>query len=87
MADMTTAKRLAAYRDELLAEGFHPAEVARFLETAAPSLAEDIEVQADLDDRPPLGEVRVRIVPHLEEGDLERVAERVQHTVEEAAKQ
>lgn len=85
MADMTTAKRLAAYRDELLAEGFHASEVAQFLESAAPSLAEDIEVQADLDDRTPLGEVRVRIVPHLNDGDLERVAERVQRTVEEAA--
>lgn len=85
MADLTTAQRLAAYRTELLEAGFAESEVARFLETAAPSLIEDIEVQADLDDRPPLGEVRVRMVPHLEEGDLERVAERVQRTVEDAA--
>lgn len=84
MADLTSAQRLAAYREELLEAGFHEGQVYDLVQIAAPRV-EDVEVQADLDDRPPLGEVRVRLVPHLEDGDLERVAERVQSTVEEAA--
>lgn len=85
MADLTTAQRLAAYRTELLEAGFAESEVARFLETAAPSLIEDIEVQADLDDEgPSIGSVTVRLAPHLDEDDLRRIVERV-HTATRSA--
>lgn len=77
MADLTTARRLATYRDELAAAGFDELQVRDFLETAAPALVEDVVIQPDIDDTTPVGEVRVRIVPTDVEGDAERIAARV----------
>jgi hypothetical protein len=86
MADLTTAQRLAAYRDELQAAGFSPAEAAEIVQSAAPSLVEDVDVQADLDDTGAvIGEVRVRMVPHHNEDDLRQIAEHVHATVNKAA--
>ena len=81
----TTAKRLAAYRDELREVGFTEIEVARFLETAAPSLIEDIEVKADLEgETHTIGAVTVRLSPHIDEDDLRRIVERI-HTATRSA--
>jgi hypothetical protein len=68
----TTAKRLAAYRDELLAAGFDEEQVREFVQTAAP-LPEDLVIQADLDTEPAVGEVLVRFVPQIDAEEIERV--------------
>jgi hypothetical protein len=49
MSTLTTAQRLAAYREELREAGFNETEVSEFVENAAPSLVEDVVVLADLD--------------------------------------
>lgn len=86
MADLTTAQRLAAYRDELREAGFGDDEIAWCLNAAAPSLIEDVEVQADLDDQgPTIGTVEVRLDPHLNEDDLRRIVERIEDATEAAA--
>ena len=84
MADLTTAQRLARYRDELVEEGFNATEVARFLETAAPSLIEDIEVQTDLDGMPAVGNVTVRLKPELDPAEIEALVNEVRAAVERA---
>lgn len=48
MSDLTTAQRLAAYRDELLAAGFNAREVWEIVEAATP-LFDDVTVEPDLD--------------------------------------
>ncbi|GAA3957969.1 hypothetical protein GCM10023085_45590 [Actinomadura viridis] len=86
MSNLTTAQRLSAYREELCAAGFSDHEAGQLVESAAPSLIEDVEVQADLDDTTPsIGEVRIHLRPEWDEGDLRRVVEHVQGTVEKAA--
>lgn len=88
MPDLTTAQRLAAYREELREAGFNDTEVNRFVATAAPSLVEDLQVQADLDNGDlSVGEVRVRLTAQWDEDDLQRVVEHVQATVSQAADQ
>lgn len=73
MPDLTSAQRLAAYRDELVEAGFDDAQVANLVGIAAPR-TDDIEVQADLDDAtPPVGEVTVRLTPSIDPDALTRV--------------
>lgn len=85
MADLTSAQRLAAYRDELRDAGFGEDQVAHLVGVAAPRI-EDVEVQADLDVEPTsIGEVRVRLKPHTDTEDLRRVADQVEATVRAAA--
>ncbi|OLT13018.1 hypothetical protein BJF79_03720 [Actinomadura sp. CNU-125] len=87
MKYLTTAQRLAAYRDELQEAGFDEPTTGDLINFAAPRNLDDVEVQADLDDTAEsLGEVRVRMVPRLDEDDLKRVAERVHNTVDEAGR-
>lgn len=86
MADLTTAQRLAVYRDELRAAGFGEAEVAEFVRSAAPGLVEDVEVQADLDDvGTPIGSVTVRMEPNVDEAEIRRIVERIQDATQSAA--
>jgi hypothetical protein len=73
----TTAKRLAAYRDELLAAGFNEEQVREFVQTAAP-LPDDLVIQADLDTEPAVGEVLVRFVPQIDPDEIERVVKQSQ---------
>ena len=85
MSDLTTAQRLAAYWCELRKEGFDEDTADAFVNSAAPTSLDDVEVQDDLDDpATSIGDVRVRMVPSLNEDDLHRVAERVRNTVGEA---
>lgn len=85
MSDLTTAQRLAAYCRELREAGFDEPTVDAFVSSAAPTNLDDVEVQSDLDDpATALGEVRVRMVPSLNEDDLKRMVEHVRNTVGEA---
>lgn len=84
MSDLTSAQRLAAYRDELRDAGFSEDQVAYLVGIAAPHM-EDVEVQADLED-PPLGEVRVRLKAELDKDDIARLVERVQAYVNDASR-
>lgn len=75
MPGLTSAQRLAAYRDELTAAGFDDDTAGRIVEQAAPKLIEDVEIQADLDDTTPgaIGEVTVRFTPSIDREELSRV--------------
>lgn len=71
MAELTTAQRLAAYRDELTAEGFEPGITLELVREAAQHLHRDDDgptVRADLeaDQTPCAGVTHVRLVPHLD---------------------
>lgn len=87
MSDLTTAQRLAAYRDELKAAGFNEEQVAQFVAAVARPMMDDLVVQADLDsdDAPSIGEVRVHLMPLVDNDDLTRVVERVRKDVAAAA--
>lgn len=50
MKYLTTAQRLATYRDELLAAGFDEATAGRLIDLAAPADLEDVAVQSDQGD-------------------------------------
>ena len=83
----TTAKRLAAYRDELRAEGFDEEQVVDLVQTAAP-LPDDLVIQADVDNEPTaVGEVVVRFMPRIDEGDIERAVKQAHATASKAARQ
>ena len=83
----TTAKRLAAYRDELRDVGFDEEQVRDFVQTAAP-LPDDLVIQADVDNEPSaVGEVVVRFVPRIDEGDIERAVKQAHATASKAARQ
>lgn len=83
----TTARRLAAYRDELRTAGFDEEQVRDFVQTAAP-LPDDLVIQADVDNEPTaVGEVVVRFVPRVDEGDIERAVKQAQATASKAAQQ
>lgn len=72
----TTAKRLAAYRDELRAAGFDEDQIRDMVQTAAP-LPDDLVIQADVDNEPStVGEVVVRFVPEIDTEEIERAAKR-----------
>ncbi|TYK45170.1 hypothetical protein [Actinomadura decatromicini] len=72
----TTAKRLAAYRDELREAGFDEDQVRDMIQTAAP-LPDDVVIQADVDNEPTsVGEVVVRFVPEIDAEEIERAAKR-----------
>ena len=66
----TTARRLAAYRDELRAAGFDEDQVRDMVQTAAP-LPDDLVIQADVDN-----EVVIRFVPEIDTEEIERAAKR-----------
>jgi NAD(P)-dependent dehydrogenase (short-subunit alcohol dehydrogenase family) len=79
----TTAKRLAAYRDELVAAGFTSDQANEFVATAAPGLIEDLVVAADVEDEnPPIGEVRIHLRPQINDEDVARVAQEIQRRAE-----
>ena len=48
-SNLTTARRLAAYRDELVGAGFSEKEARKFVRRLAPSEYLDLAVQADPD--------------------------------------
>jgi hypothetical protein len=84
---MTTAQRLAAYRNELIAAGFNPYEALSLVESAAPGLLDDVEVQADLDARPaPIAEVTVALAAKVDEKSLEHATEEISSAVRNAAR-
>lgn len=86
VADLTSAQRLAAYRDELRTAGFGEEQVAHLVGIAAPRV-EDIEIQADLDDPGEMiGEVKVRLKAELDKDDIARLVERVQAYVNDASR-
>lgn len=87
MPDLSTAQRLAAYRDELVAAGFSPSEAWRLVESAAPALLDDVEIQPDIDGRPmPIAEVSVALDAKVDEESLERVAEEIRSALQNAAR-
>ncbi|MEV4672718.1 hypothetical protein AB0K34_13770 [Actinomadura sp. NPDC049382] len=80
----TTAKRLAAYRDELLEAGFDEEQVRDMVQTAAP-LPDDLVIQADLDNEPSaVGEVVIRFVPEIDTEEIERAAKRAHASASKA---
>lgn len=81
MPELTTAQRLAAYRDELNAAGFTPAETAHLVETAAPALIEDVQVQSDIDGTPALT-VKVRLESHVDPDSLRLAVDQVEATLQ-----
>jgi hypothetical protein len=75
LPDLTSTQRLAFYRDELRDAGFSDDQVANLIGIAAPRI-DDLEVKADVEDgSTPIGEVRVRLRPHLDGEELRRVVE------------
>lgn len=87
MAELTTAQRLAAYRDELREVGFDEEQVRDMVQSAAP-LPDDLVIQADVDNEAPvIGEMVVRFAPRIDEGEIERAVKQAQATVAKVAGQ
>lgn len=81
MPDLTTAQRLSAYRDELLAAGFAARDTWELVQSAAPALYEDLTVQADLDDTDSHAVVNVRMVAQVDRESLDQAVEKVRRFV------
>jgi hypothetical protein len=81
MPDLTTAQRLAAYRDELAALGFNTHEAWEIVNAATP-LFDDVTVQADLDDTSePRIPVTVDMVAHVDRESLDRAREEIESSL------
>lgn len=81
MPDLTTAQRLAAYRDELAAHGFNAHEAWEIVEAATP-LFDDLTVQADLDDTSePRIPVTVDMVAHVDRESLDRARKEIERSL------
>ncbi|MFB4294798.1 hypothetical protein ACBI99_44715 [Nonomuraea sp. ATR24] len=83
MPELTTAQRLAAYRDELLEAKFFPADVVHLVAAAAPSLVEDIQLAADIEDAPALT-VRVRLESHVDPESLGRAVDQAKAMLQQS---
>lgn len=89
MPEMTTAKRLKTYREELKAEGFGHETVTALVLDAARAMHNDDEptVQADLDEGiTAVGAVTVRLSPLLDEDSLYDALGKVRQAAYDAAR-
>jgi hypothetical protein len=74
----TTAKRLSAYHDELIAAGFSDDVVAEFVTAIAPHHIEDLVIETDVEAQDqPIGEVRIHMRPQVNDEDVARMAEEI----------
>ena len=81
----TTAKRLAAYRTELIDAGFSPDRADELAAMAAPALVEDVVLASDAEDQgAPIGEVRVHLRPQINNEDVARIAQEIQRRADTA---
>ncbi|MEU1159003.1 hypothetical protein ABZ369_39335 [Streptomyces sp. NPDC005918] len=90
MLELTTAQRLATYRDELHDAGFPPDLVTALIRDAAHHLHQDDDgptIAADLedDDTPCSGVTHVRLVPHLDREAMADVLVQMQERALQAA--
>jgi hypothetical protein len=75
LPEITTAQRLAAYRDELLNAGFTPAQTWELLVRVAPDQHDDIKIQDDLTDpQRPAAELHLRLTFTADEESLAHIA-------------
>lgn len=82
MTELTTAQRLSAYHNELIAETFTEEVADEFLKAIVPRHIEDLIVKADIEDEnPPIGVVHIHMRPQLDEEDIARAAQEVQRRV------
>ncbi|HEY9370057.1 hypothetical protein [Streptomyces sp.] len=86
MPDLTTAQRLAAYRDELLAKGFNAREAWEIVEAATP-LFDDVTVQHDIDNTTPVATVLVNMAASVDMDSLEQAANKVERFVQSASRE
>ncbi|MDH2424753.1 hypothetical protein [Sphaerisporangium sp. TRM90804] len=85
MPDLTTAQRLAAYREELLSDGFSDTQAWQLVERIAPSRYEDLEVASDLEESPAkMGAVTVYMLPKVDKDSLVKVAEEIRWSLQAA---
>lgn len=77
MPDLTTAQRLSAYYEELVAAGFTTDAASEMTLRAAPTDMVDVEIKTDLDDGLPQLSVKVNLVPHLDPEEIRRIGEEV----------
>ncbi|MEV5977502.1 hypothetical protein [Streptomyces sp. NPDC052114] len=83
MAELTTAQRLAAYRDELHDAKFPPSQVETLVRDAAHHLHHEDDgptVATDLEDdnTPCTGVTHVRLIPHLDRDAMAEVLHQMQ---------
>lgn len=75
MPDLTTAQRLAAYRDELAAAGFSADLIGPWVVAVAPASLEDVTVAHDLDEVGPIASVRINMVPRVDPESIRKIGE------------
>jgi hypothetical protein len=79
LPEQTTAQRLSAYYDELVAAGFNAQATSEIIQKAAPADLVDVDLQADLEDKPlTVGGVVVDIVTRIDPESLARVRDEIE---------
>jgi hypothetical protein len=75
MTDLTTAQRLAAYRDELKAEGFSADLIGPWIGAAAPTCIDEVTVRRDLDGTSPVATLKIDMVPQVNPESIRRLGD------------
>lgn len=85
MSDLTTAQRLAAYRDELIEAGFADAPAFGMVRRVAPRSLDDVELRSDQDDPPfKVGPVTVYMLAKVDEESIAKAAEEIKWALQGA---